>query len=61
MLIVHQACKTGGFGAEIAAMVAEEGFEFLVGPIRRLGSLDVPVPFTFNGDSKPSSSENWTS
>jgi pyruvate/2-oxoglutarate/acetoin dehydrogenase E1 component len=27
-------------------MVAEEGFEFLVGPIRRLGSLDVPVPFS---------------
>jgi len=46
LLIVHQACKTGGFGAEIAAMVAEEGFEFLVGPIRRLGSLDVPVPFS---------------
>jgi pyruvate dehydrogenase E1 component beta subunit len=46
LLIVHQACKTGGFGAEIAAMVAEEGFEFLVGPIRRLGALDVPVPFS---------------
>jgi pyruvate/2-oxoglutarate/acetoin dehydrogenase E1 component len=46
LLIVHQACKTGGFGAEIAAMVAEEGFEYLVGPVRRLGSLDVPVPFS---------------
>jgi pyruvate/2-oxoglutarate/acetoin dehydrogenase E1 component len=46
LLIVHQACKTGGFGAEIAAMVAEEGFEFLIGPIRRLGALDVPVPFS---------------
>ncbi|NWF53223.1 MAG: alpha-ketoacid dehydrogenase subunit beta [Syntrophaceae bacterium] len=46
LLVVHQACKTGGFGAEIAAMVAEEGFEYLVGPVRRLGSLDVPVPFS---------------
>jgi pyruvate/2-oxoglutarate/acetoin dehydrogenase E1 component len=46
LLVVHQACKTGGFGAEIGAMVAEEGFEFLVGPIRRLGALDVPVPFS---------------
>jgi pyruvate/2-oxoglutarate/acetoin dehydrogenase E1 component len=46
LLVVHQACKTGGFGAEIAAMVAEEGFESLVGPVRRLGSLDVPVPFS---------------
>jgi len=46
LLVVHQACKTGGFGAEIGAMVAEEGFEFLIGPIRRLGALDVPVPFS---------------
>lgn len=46
LLIVHQACTTGGFGAEIAAMVSQEGFELLVSPIRRLGSLDVPVPFS---------------
>jgi pyruvate/2-oxoglutarate/acetoin dehydrogenase E1 component len=46
LLIVHQACTTGGFGAEIAAMVSHEGFELLVSPIRRLGSLDVPVPFS---------------
>jgi pyruvate/2-oxoglutarate/acetoin dehydrogenase E1 component len=46
LLIVHQACKTGGFGGEIAAMVAEEGFDYLIGPIRRVGSYDVPVPFS---------------
>ncbi len=46
LLIVHQACTTGGFGGEIAAMVAREGFEFLIGPIHRLGALDVPVPFS---------------
>jgi pyruvate/2-oxoglutarate/acetoin dehydrogenase E1 component len=46
LLIVHQACKTGGFGGEIAAMVAEEGFDYLVSPIRRVGSYDVPVPFS---------------
>lgn len=45
LLVVHQACRTGGFGAEIAAMVAEEGFEYLVSPVRRLGALDVPVPY----------------
>ena len=44
--MVHQASKTSGFGAEIAAIVAEEGFEYLVGPVRRLGALDVPVPFS---------------
>ena len=30
----------------MAALVAREGFEFLVSPIRRLGALDVPVPFS---------------
>jgi len=46
LLIVHQACTTGGFGAEIAALVAEEGFELLTTPIQRLGALDVPVPYS---------------
>ncbi len=46
LLIVHQATTTSGFGAEIAATVAREGFEFLIAPIRRLGGLDVPVPFS---------------
>ncbi len=46
LLIVHQACTTGGFGAEIAAQVAERGFELLTGPIHRLGALDVPVPYS---------------
>lgn len=46
LLVVYQACKTGGFGAEVAAMVAEEGFNYLISPVRRLASLDVPVPFS---------------
>jgi pyruvate/2-oxoglutarate/acetoin dehydrogenase E1 component len=46
LLIVHQACTTGGFGAEIAAIVAKEGFDSLTSPIHRLGALDVPVPYS---------------
>jgi pyruvate dehydrogenase E1 component beta subunit len=46
LLIVHQACTTGGFGGEIAAVVAQEGFELLTGPIHRLGALHVPVPYS---------------
>lgn len=46
LLIVHQACTTGGFGAEIAAIVAQEGFDLLTSPIHRLGALDVPVPYS---------------
>ena len=37
---------TSGFGAEVAAMVAQEGFDLLISPIRRLGGQDVPVPFS---------------
>ncbi len=45
VLIVHEATLTGGFGGEIAAVIASEAFEYLDGPVQRLGSLDAPVPF----------------
>ena len=44
-LIVHEAWKTGGFGAEIAARIADEGFHFLDAPVKRLGAKDFPIPF----------------
>lgn len=46
LLIVHEAVKTGGVGAEVAAMVAEEGLDYLDAPIKRLGAPFVPVPFS---------------
>ncbi|MGH8975060.1 MAG: alpha-ketoacid dehydrogenase subunit beta, partial [Acidimicrobiia bacterium] len=45
VLVLHEAPVTGGFGAEIAAVIAERGFAHLDAPVARLGSLDVPVPF----------------
>lgn len=46
LLIVHEAVKTCGFGAEIAATVSEtDAFNYLDAPICRLASEDVPVPF----------------
>ena len=45
LMIVHEACKTGGFGAEIAAVVAEEGIDYLDAPIKRVTALDSPIPF----------------
>jgi pyruvate/2-oxoglutarate/acetoin dehydrogenase E1 component len=45
-LVVYEAWRTGGFGAEIAAIIAEEGFEYLDAPVRRLGGLDVPIPYS---------------
>ncbi len=45
VLIVHEATLTGGFGGEIAAVIASDAFEYLDAPVRRIGSLDAPVPF----------------
>ena len=46
LLIVHEDNLTGGVGAEIAAVVAAEAFEYLDGPISRLCGPDVPtMPF----------------
>jgi 2-oxoisovalerate dehydrogenase E1 component beta subunit len=45
-LIVHSANRTAGVGAEIAALIAEQAFEWLDAPVQRLGGLDVPVPFS---------------
>lgn len=46
-LIVYEDNRTMGYGAEIAAQLADDGFELLDAPIRRLTGLDVPaVPFS---------------
>jgi acetoin:2,6-dichlorophenolindophenol oxidoreductase subunit beta len=45
VIIVHEACLTGGFGGEIAALIADNAFDCLDAPIKRVASPDVPVPF----------------
>ncbi len=46
LVIVHEANKTGGFGGEIAALVADQGFDYLNAPIKRVTAPDSPVPFS---------------
>jgi len=45
-VIVHEAPKTGGVGAEVAAIIAEEAVEYLDAPVIRIGLKHVPVPFS---------------
>jgi acetoin:2,6-dichlorophenolindophenol oxidoreductase subunit beta len=46
VVIVHEAHRRAGPGAEIAAMLAEEAVEYLDGPIFRIGAKNVPLPYS---------------
>ncbi len=45
LIVVQEGPKVMGYGAEIGAMLGEELFEYLKAPIKRVTSLDTPVPF----------------
>jgi 2-oxoisovalerate dehydrogenase E1 component beta subunit len=45
-MILHEATRTGGIGAEIAAVIAERCFEYLDAPLVRVTAPDTPVPFS---------------
>jgi 2-oxoisovalerate dehydrogenase E1 component beta subunit len=46
VLVLHEDNRTGGFGGEIAATIAEEAFEDLDAPVKRIAAPDTPVPFS---------------
>ena len=46
VLIVHEDSRTGGIGESIAAVIQEEAFEWLDAPVRIIGALDTPVPYS---------------
>jgi 2-oxoisovalerate dehydrogenase E1 component beta subunit len=46
VLIVHEDTRTGSVGESIAAIIQEEAFDYLDAPIRIIGALDNPVPYS---------------
>lgn len=44
-VIVHEAVRFGGIGAEIAASITEQAFDWLDAPVARIGAPDMPVPY----------------
>jgi len=46
VILLHEDTRTGGFAGELAALIAEEAFEYLDGPLRRITAPDTPVPFS---------------
>ena len=44
VIVTHEACRTGGFGAEIAAQISEKLFDELDAPVMRVCGADIPVP-----------------
>jgi 2-oxoisovalerate dehydrogenase E1 component beta subunit len=45
-LLLYEATLTGGIGGELAAIIAEDAFEYLDAPILRIASADTPVPYS---------------
>ncbi len=45
-LLLYEARRTGGIGGELAAIIAEDAFEYLDAPIMRVASVDTPVPYS---------------
>ncbi len=46
LVCIEEGTRTGGVGAEVAARVAEEAYEYLDAPIRRIAAPDIPIPFS---------------
>jgi 2-oxoisovalerate dehydrogenase E1 component beta subunit len=46
VIVLHEATRTGGMAGEITAVINEQVFDYLDGPVTRVTSIDTPVPFS---------------
>jgi pyruvate dehydrogenase E1 component beta subunit len=58
-VIVHEAALTGGFGGEIAALLAERALLYLEAPVVRVAGFDVPFPYSLEGLYMPDDFRVW--
>ncbi len=56
VVIAYEATRTGGFGAEIAAIIAEKAIDRLAAPIVRVAGYDTPFPFALEDEYMPDAS-----
>ena len=45
VIVAHEDTLTAGFGAEIVSQIADKAFEYLDGPVKRIGAADTPIPY----------------
>jgi pyruvate/2-oxoglutarate/acetoin dehydrogenase E1 component len=58
-VIVHEACKTGGFGGELSTLIMESAFDYLDGPVRRVAGLDTPIPYALHLETEVIPNPDW--
>jgi 2-oxoisovalerate dehydrogenase E1 component beta subunit len=59
VVILHEACKTGGYGAELAALIAEKALLHLEAPIVRVAGLDTPFPYVLEDYYMPDANRTF--
>lgn len=53
LVVAHEACLSGGFGAEVAARITERAFKDLHAPVSRVTARDTPMPFNDTLETHP--------
>jgi 2-oxoisovalerate dehydrogenase E1 component len=59
VIVLYEDSKFMGFGAEIAAIIAEEAFEYLDAPVKRVAGLNVHIPYHPNLEKAALPQDNW--